>query len=301
MFSDFDFSLLDNLEFKEDAVREEIIAPIIRRLGYRPSGSIKVQRSKSLIHPFVMIGSKRHPVNIIPDYTLYVEGKALAILEAKGPQEPIVHSRHVEQAYSYAIHPEVRVRHYGLCNGRELVVYTIDQWEPILYVSVQEIEKRWASVEEALHPRFLSNPEFRSFMPDYGLAMIKAGYSQDTLQIFVLHHLQTLMRVTDELYTACTSTMVGDVEYIVTLDFSAKLCQDLLNKLPPQIATSINNALRHAPFHADIAGKVIITCTGNLGEITEGAYEEFVPIKVSDISNVVFDPTVELTPYRKAL
>src|SRR5713101_7636439 len=71
MFTDFDFSVLDTPDFKEDAVREEIIAPIIRRLGYRPGGPMQVLRSKSLIHPFVMIGSKRHAVNIIPDYTLY--------------------------------------------------------------------------------------------------------------------------------------------------------------------------------------------------------------------------------------
>jgi len=72
MFSDFDFSALDSPAFKEDDVREEIIAPIIRRLGYRPTGSIQVQRSKALVHPFVMIGSKRHAVNIVPDYTLYI-------------------------------------------------------------------------------------------------------------------------------------------------------------------------------------------------------------------------------------
>ncbi|MFZ4402110.1 MAG: hypothetical protein ACOYO1_18920 [Bacteroidales bacterium] len=30
----FDFKLLDNPEFKEDSVREEIIVPIIRGLGY---------------------------------------------------------------------------------------------------------------------------------------------------------------------------------------------------------------------------------------------------------------------------
>ena len=99
MFTDFDFSVLEP-DFKEDAVREEIIAPIIRRLGYRPGGPMQVLRSKSLIHPFVMIGSKRHAVNIIPDYTLYAGEQALAVLEAKGPQESIVHSHRVEQAYS---------------------------------------------------------------------------------------------------------------------------------------------------------------------------------------------------------
>ena len=34
MFEDLDFSVLDDPSFKEDAVREEIIAPILKRLGY---------------------------------------------------------------------------------------------------------------------------------------------------------------------------------------------------------------------------------------------------------------------------
>jgi predicted RNA-binding Zn-ribbon protein involved in translation (DUF1610 family) len=66
MFTDFDFSALDDPTFKEDAVREEIFAPILRRAGYTPTGSMRVQRSKPLTHPFVMIGSKKHPVSVIP-------------------------------------------------------------------------------------------------------------------------------------------------------------------------------------------------------------------------------------------
>jgi hypothetical protein len=75
VFSDFDFSVLDSPAFKEDSVREEIVAPIIRRLGYRSSGSFRVQRSKGLVHPFVMIGSKRQAVNIIPDCCCETVGK----------------------------------------------------------------------------------------------------------------------------------------------------------------------------------------------------------------------------------
>jgi hypothetical protein len=116
MFDTFDFSILDSPEFKEDAVREELIAPILRRLGYKPSGSDRVQRSKTLTHPFVMIGSKKNQISIVPDYTLYAQDQPKVVIEAKGPQEKIVNSQHVEQTYSYAIHPEVRAKLYALCN-----------------------------------------------------------------------------------------------------------------------------------------------------------------------------------------
>lgn len=299
MFSKFDFSVLDTPDFKEDAVREEIIAPIVKRLGYNPSGPLRVMRSKPLIHPFVMIGSKRHAVNIIPDYTLFAGEQALAVIEAKGPKKSIVTSHHVEQAYSYAIHPEVRVKNYALCNGRELVVYLTDQWEPILQIPIPDIEKHWNRVEEALHPRFLQNPEFRGFAPDYGLAMFKAGIKRETIQIFILHHLQDLNRVTDQLYTGCTNTLCGEVEYIVTLDFSLEMYEELLSRLPAVIVNDIRNSLGQAPFRVNIGGKVILTCSGYLDEVTKGAYEDFVPIRVSSIEDVQYDASVILTPYNK--
>lgn len=301
MFSEFDFSALDSPDFKEDAVREEIIAPILKRLGYKPSGTFRVTRSKSLIHPFVMIGSKRHPINIIPDYTLFEEEQALAIIEAKGPQEAIIKSHHVEQAYSYAIHPEVRVKNYALCNGRELVVYLTDKWEPFLQIPISGIEKYWTMVEEALHPRFLKNPEFRGFAPDYGLTMLKAGMRPETNQIFLFHHLQDLNRITDQLYTGCTNTICGETEYMVSFDFTNKMYKKLLSKLPGNVAKEIKSSLGQAPFRADIRGKIIITCSGFLGEVTNGAYEDFAPIKVSSIEDVQYDATVELTPYKKEM
>lgn len=297
MYEDFDFSVLDSPEFKEDAVREDLIAPLIRRLGYRASGADRVQRSKTLVHPFVMIGSKRNQINIIPDYTLYVQDEPRVIVEAKGPQEQIINSHHVEQAYSYAIHPEVRADLYALCNGRELIVYSISQWNPVLRVSLQNIEENWHFIEEALHPKFVLNPELKGFMPDYGLAMLKIGIKPGTLQLIVLHHLQSVMRAEDDLYVFNTSTNAGDMECLVTLDMSAAQYQELLSKLPVEIAGPISAAMKRAPYQMALDGKIMLTCSGHLSDLTEGAYEEFAPIRVSEISKVVYDPTVLLSPY----
>ncbi|MFT3721735.1 type I restriction endonuclease [Pseudorhodoferax sp.] len=212
MYEDFDFSALDSPDYKEDAVREDLIAPLLRRLGYKATGTVRMQRSKTLVHPFVMIGSRKNQVSIVPDYTLYVDDEPAAIIEAKGPREQIVSSHHVEQAYSYAIHPEVRVDVYALCNGRELVVYSVSEWEPVLRIEMAKIEESWQDVEEALNPKFLLNPELKGFMPDYGLAMLKIGVKPGTIQIIVLHHLQSIMRAEDDLYVVNTTTNAGDLE-----------------------------------------------------------------------------------------
>ena len=40
ILNNFDFSILDNGDFLEDSVREEIITPILHKLGYSASGKI---------------------------------------------------------------------------------------------------------------------------------------------------------------------------------------------------------------------------------------------------------------------
>ena len=212
-------------------------------------------------------------------------------------------SHHVEQAYSYAIHPEVRANLYALCNGRELVVYSVSKWAPILRVSLPGINEHWHLVEEALLPKFLLNPEIKGFMPDFGLAMLKIGVKPGTLQLIVLHHLQSVMRAEDDLYVFNTTTSVGDLEYLVTLDMSAALFNELLSGLPSHVADPISFAMKHAPYQMALDGKILITCAGHLSNVTECAHEEFAPIVVSEISKVIYDATVQLTPYepRKAV
>jgi predicted type IV restriction endonuclease len=159
MFSEFDFSALDDPAFKEDAVREEIIAPILRRAGYKAIGPHRVQRSQPLKHPFVMIGSKKHAVTIIPDYTLFHNYRPPMILDAKRPSEEVVDSVHVEQAYSYAIHPEVRCKVYVLCNGRQLSLFHTERDKPIFVIETSKIDERWEEVSKHFSQPILETPE----------------------------------------------------------------------------------------------------------------------------------------------
>ncbi len=70
---DFDFALLNSQDFKEDSVREEIIHPLLKALGYAASGPNRIIRSKGLEHPFLTVGSKKKPVTLIPDYLVSAE------------------------------------------------------------------------------------------------------------------------------------------------------------------------------------------------------------------------------------
>lgn len=149
-FSDFDFKLLDTQDFKEDSVREELILPILKNLGYKIE---QIVRSKSLQHPFLKIGSKKRPINLVPDYLLKVEENYAWVLDAKAPNEVITTGEHIEQIYSYAIHPEIRTKFFALCNVREFIVFRLDSSTPEtpeLYFELRDLERYWGKLETLL-------------------------------------------------------------------------------------------------------------------------------------------------------
>jgi tRNA G10 N-methylase Trm11 len=144
-------TLSQNPDFKEDSVREVIILPILKKLGYKQSDIV---RSKTLEHPFLKIGSnKKIPIKLIPDYSLKVENNYAWVLDAKSPNEKIKDSDNVEQVYSYATHPEIRSTYFALCNGPEFSLYRRELTnEPILYFSLDEIEYHWKKLKTFLSP-----------------------------------------------------------------------------------------------------------------------------------------------------
>ena len=151
LFENFDFSLLEDENFKEDSVREEIIIPIFAKLGFKASGSKKIVRSKKIAHPFITIGSTERPITIYPDYILELDNECLLVLDAKSPSENIRTGKNISQAYSYAIHPEVNCDRFALCNGYELVFFKINDSSPALVIEIPRISELWNDIV-----RFLS-------------------------------------------------------------------------------------------------------------------------------------------------
>lgn len=139
-----------NDEFKEDSVREAIILPILKVLGYKIGDIV---RSKTLEHPYLKIASKKRKITYIPDYILKVSDSYAWVLDAKAPNEQIVNDDNVEQVYCYATHPEVRSTYFALCNGLEFAVYRTNHTDtPILYFRVSEIENYWNQLMTLLSP-----------------------------------------------------------------------------------------------------------------------------------------------------
>lgn len=119
---------VDELEaYNEADVREEFAAPFIKLLGYEKGSGNDVLREQNLRYPHAFLGHKapgRDPaLRGRADYILSVRGIARWILETKAPDTSISDD-HVEQAITYARHPEVSAVYVAVMNGREFRLYS---------------------------------------------------------------------------------------------------------------------------------------------------------------------------------
>lgn len=283
MFAHFDPALLDDPEFKEDSVREVIIVPILERLGYKPSGPNRVVRSKSLTHPFIYGGTKKVPITLIPDYTLISDDATVLILDAKRPSEDALSRANVQQAYSYAIHPEIKCQHFALCNGKALLVFDVDKNEPLLELQFSEIESKWDEIERHISPKYLRHPMLRQFAPDFGCALARLGFTEGGNVSLLPAQLNLFARLDDGMMTASANTEFAEKPHCVSFDFKCELLPEILAGLPAQLADMFSRALSRAPFMAAAELAIEVDIDTKLGPEIEGKFETYRPLIIEKV------------------
>lgn len=288
MFEKFDFNALDDREFKEDSVREELIAPIIKRLGYTPTGENKIIRSKAVKHPYCYIGSVKRDINCIPDYLFQVAGQNVFVLDAKAPNEDILKGRNVEQCYSYAIHGDIRVPYYGLCNGRQISIFQIQKYEPVAIIDIKDITDNWNLIERLLSPIAFTKPYIFDFLPDFGLSVLKMNMGHIKTWIFIDVGTNFITKIDEENYTFMTAAPFGENEYGLSFDFYKDLYQSFLNSINPDKAKRISEDLKRNPFHSNLTPEEIrIGVTAELtSEIYSNENEDYLPLKVIEFMKI---------------
>lgn len=291
--ANFDFSALDDPEYKEDSVREDLIKPLLDSLGYKPSGPIRMVRGRRLEHPYVRLGTKTRKLTLIPDYLLVSNDRVLAVVDAKAPNENIVDSDHVEQAYSYAIHPDVRAGMFALCNGRELIATEANSLQPILRVALMEANERWTDIERALHPRFLEAPFLRGFKPDFGIASARLGLDLGETSLHDLR-VEFIARQNDETYTAMCFLAQDGNDYAASFDFSPLFLPELERTLPLPQRQRLRAGLSSQPYHLYVGGKLVVDIIGKYGPVTYSQYEAFIPIEVASFLRSKFEADARL-------
>jgi hypothetical protein len=286
ILKEFDFSLLDSPDFKEDSVREEIIVPILKELGYSASGQYKITRSKTLTHPFVFFGTQPRKIVIIPDYHLVVNDAISWILDAKAPKENIDTGKNVEQAYSYAVHRDIKAQYYALSNGRKFVVFDMYDNEPVLSIDIKDLKEQWIKLENLLSPLHLQKPYLKEFHPDLGLSLLKQGFDSQTVFHFMAVLVAFIVKSNENLYVMNITAIMEDGDYLATFDFQPKHLQSLLDSAPDSISNAISNSLANAPFifynkGSDFTVNIEAVLTD---EILDNTDEKYLPLKVLSIS-----------------
>lgn len=147
--------------YNETDVREEFAAPLLRALGFEKGTSNDILREEHLAlrYPRPFLGRKkpgRDPVlRGKADYVLSVLGVGRWVLETKAPSEPHDIDA-IEQAITYARHPEISGEYVALMNGHEFLLFRYDQRAdepPLIKIETCQVEVLHDRLENILSPR----------------------------------------------------------------------------------------------------------------------------------------------------
>ncbi|WP_095269859.1 DNA methyltransferase [Helicobacter sp. 13S00477-4] len=147
---------IDDKDFKEDSVREEIINPLIKNLGFisanTKNNSLTFKRSVKLKSATITgSNSKVTFSNRFPDYVLYRGKEAICVLEAKAPDKDIKTGKSPLQASFYAQNAEIAAPFYALCNGKEFVLFKTNGQKLILEIDLKnELESKFNTLKTYL-------------------------------------------------------------------------------------------------------------------------------------------------------
>jgi hypothetical protein len=192
MFGEFNFDRMN-----ETDVRENIVSPLLNEMQYRHSTKNDVITEQTLRYPKSYIGRKKKKDPELrgkADYILEIDERIRWVIEVKAPSV-MIGPDDIDQAYSYAYHPEVRALYFVVTNGKNFEVYrTIDgpNSPSILSLEYSTLKENFQSFTNILSPESLKRdypdfvldtgkplaPGFRSFAKiEFG----KINYSENSL------------------------------------------------------------------------------------------------------------------------
>lgn len=146
----------DFSSMNETDVRETIVRPLIENLGYRHGTDAYIRTEQTLRYGKAFLGRKnptRDPDLVgRADYICGVVSFGSWVVEVKSPAEPLTQET-VEQAHTYAAHPEIAASHFLVTNGREFRLYETSRLEsPVLTWKFQDTDDNSLRLFNVLSP-----------------------------------------------------------------------------------------------------------------------------------------------------
>lgn len=168
-------------QMNETDVREDIITPLIHKLGYQKGTDFDIIREQPLRYPKKSLGRKKKTDPKLrgkADYICDVKNKIRWVVEAKSPDIKI-DIDDLEQTYTYASHPEVRAIYFCLSNGKIINFYEtmkgpID--EPILKVNYENLDEQLHAIANLVSPESLLR-DYPDYQVDVGKPLMPGSRS----------------------------------------------------------------------------------------------------------------------------
>lgn len=160
-----EFDFVFNEDFKEDSVREFIISPLLKELGFMNRDSknpkpLELALSLKITAPTILGSNEKITFTRFPDYVLYVDSRPHCVLDAKAPKIEInAQSKAERQTFYYAINPELKAPFYALCNGKSLTLFETNGQNLLKEFSCEELfAKDFENETFALLKQYLTTP-----------------------------------------------------------------------------------------------------------------------------------------------
>lgn len=148
--------MLDFDSMNETDVREIVVRPMLERLGYRHGTEANIRTELTLKYDRAFLG-RRNPRKDPPlvgraDYICEVISFGRWVVEVKAPSQELT-DEVVQQAHTYAAHPEVAAGYFMVTNGREFRVYQTGKLDaPTMAWRFEKIEESLLGLFNLLGP-----------------------------------------------------------------------------------------------------------------------------------------------------
>ena len=143
-------------EMNETDVREIVVRPLLNRLGYEHGTENTIRTEQTFRYARAFLGRKNTakdpPLVGRADYILEVASVGRWVVEVKSPAEALDRDV-VEQAHTYAAHPEVAALFFMVTNGRSFRLYRTSSLEaPIMSWDFEDTEEVFLALANLVGP-----------------------------------------------------------------------------------------------------------------------------------------------------
>lgn len=157
-------------EMNETDVRELIVRPLLHRLGYRHGTEANIRTEQTFRYEKRFLGRKKATDPALAgraDYILEITSVGRWVVEAKSPNESLTQDA-IEQAHSYAAHPEVNALFFLVINGRSFRLYRTSNLDaPLMAWEWSEMEDVFLALRNLVGPDAIRK-KIKLLQPDKG-------------------------------------------------------------------------------------------------------------------------------------